>query len=185
MPTDNIQTILNAEDLANELWADLPDFSMYQISNMGRLRNKKKPTKYLTFVKTKGYYKTNLYHEKNIDLPKQKATTVRIHRLVAETFIPNPENKPVVDHENRGTFDNRVCNLRWATLSENGANSKIWSNNKSGVKGVSLDKSRNKYITVIQFNKKKIHIGYYDTIEEATSRRRDKEIELFGEFRPA
>lgn len=47
-----------------------------------------------------------------------------VHRLVAQTFLPNPENKPTVDHyPNRDTTDNRLCNLRWATHSEQRDNS--------------------------------------------------------------
>ena len=49
----------------------------------------------------------------------------RVNRLVAEAFIPNPDNKPTVDHWNRVRADNRVCNLRWADLSEQKNNSSL------------------------------------------------------------
>jgi len=58
---------------------------------------------------------------------KYKNKYYKVHRLVAELFIPNPENKPEVDHINRNRNDNRVQNLRWATRSENMKNMK---NNK-------------------------------------------------------
>ena len=51
--------------------------------------------------------------------------TYLVHRLVAETFLPNPDNKPVIDHIKREeTSNNDVSNLRWATVSENALNKK-------------------------------------------------------------
>ena len=179
--------LTDIENAEIEIWTDLAEFSMYQISNMGRLRNKKRPTKYLKLVSNKGYYKTNLHHEKIPDIPKQDATTVRIHRLVAETFLPNndPDNKIVVDHINRNPFDNRACNLRWATLSENAVNSKIWASNTSGVKGVSWDKSRDRFSAIIQYNNQKHFFGFFKTIEEATLARAEGELKIFPPtFRP-
>ena len=54
-----------------------------------------------------------------------------VHRLVAETFIPNPENKPTVDHKNRDRSNNRVKNLKWATYEEQWKNSSRWDNAKT------------------------------------------------------
>ena len=80
-------------------------------------------------------------------------------------FILNAKETDAVDHKNSNTFDNRKMNLRLCTTNQNAQNRKIFSNNKSGYKGVSYDRGRWKaYINV---NGKRIHLGCYGTKEEA------------------
>jgi hypothetical protein len=67
---------------------------------------------FLKFSKRNGYYFLRLTKNK-----KQK--NICIHRLMAETFIPNPENKPCINHKNGIKTDNRIENLEWCTNKEN------------------------------------------------------------------
>ncbi len=55
-----------------------------------------------------------------------------LHRLIAEAFIANPDNKPFIDHVDRNRMNNNLGNLRWCTASENNCNRRMLSNNKTG-----------------------------------------------------
>lgn len=115
--------LLQPEDI--EKWKDIDDYiGLYQISSFGRVKSVKRKDKNNHSVKEKirkqsvdkdGYNWVKLY--KN-----GVGKIFYIHRLVAQTFIPNPENKPCIDHINTNRTDNRVENLRWVTHKENSNN---------------------------------------------------------------
>ena len=108
---------LSLEDMEGEIWKDIEGYEgLYQISNMGRVKslnyNKtKKPGILKQAIGSRGYCFVSL-HKNN-----QKKSR-NVHVLVAKTFIPNVEGKESVDHINTIKEDNRVCNLRWATATE-------------------------------------------------------------------
>lgn len=87
-----------------------------------------------------------------------------------------------IDHENEIKSDNIWTNLREATNQQNKGNVTSYSNNTSGFKGVSFDKSRNKYEASISINCKKKHLGRFDTPELASAAYAEAAKIHFGEF---
>lgn len=124
-----------------EVWKDIKDFEgLYVVSNTGKVKSMER------FVMNNGglqhrherILKSNItkFGYKTVILCKEGKTYPKsVHRLVAEAFIPNPDNKPNVDHIDTNPSNNNVDNLRWVTQQENARNSltrKHISNSKKG-----------------------------------------------------
>ena len=86
-----------------------------------------------------------------------------------------------LDHINRDRFDNRIENLRPTDRSANNINTKVRSNNTSGISGVSFDKRYNKWHVRIGVNGSAVHVGYFDDLETARQKRLEA-IDLYYEF---
>lgn len=87
-----------------------------------------------------------------------------------------------IDHINREPSDNRFVNLREATPTQNMGNRNIQCNNTSGFQGVHYRTSTNKWIAQTRHNKKKIHIGCFNTPEEASKAYNEYVTKLRGEY---
>ena len=90
-----------------EEWKEIPGYEgLYEVSNMGNVRNVRRNT-LLRLTKTnKGYIQVGL--SKNGIL-----TVLKVHRLVAQAFLPNPDNLPMINHKDEDKTNNRVENLEW------------------------------------------------------------------------
>ncbi len=115
-------------------------FPDYLIYNDGRVWSKKRNI-FMKVQNDKDGYKGVGLSNKRL---KIRNKTHKVHRLVAIHYIPNPENKPEVDHINRIVYDNRVENLRWATRTENRKNQGLSIRNTTGHKHIHYDKTQNK-----------------------------------------
>ncbi len=101
--------------MIKEEWKSVKDYEgIYEISNHGRIRS---------YCRTRRKILKLMYHYKGHTFIHLCKDGIRrkffIHRLVAIAFIPNPENKPLVDHKDEKKDNNYIWNLQWCDESEN------------------------------------------------------------------
>ena len=119
---------------------EIQGFPNYLIYDDGRVWSKVGKGRFLRPAVLKNGYKM-------VSLFKNgKGTSTYIHRLLAEHYIPNPTNRPCVDHIDRNRGNNDLSNLRWATVKENSSNTGLRSDNPSGHIHIGYNNQRQRHV---------------------------------------
>lgn len=139
----------------------------------------------LTWKVDRGYNKLQGKEIKNIDAFGYNVVAFnkrfyKAHRVIFH--LMGEEVPEYVDHKNGDRLDNRWCNLRAATATQNTTNSKPRSNAQHPFKGVDFSKEWGKFRARITEGKKTRLIGYYQTAEEAAEAYNQESLKVFGEF---
>ena len=142
-----------------EVWKQINDYPNYYISNFGNIKRKERFRQLIT--DKSGYKVIQLFNDGISKIYK-------IHRLVGEAFIENPENKPFIDHIDLDKANNNVYNLRWVTCIESQQHRNKTNKKTSSIhKGVSFSKTENVWKAQISINKKHFYLGRFKTECEA------------------
>lgn len=142
--------------METEYWTDIKDFEgLYQVSNLGRVKSlgndKTRKEKILKpKINSNGYCAVDLCN-RGIYIKYN----VLVHRLVAQAFIPNPDNLPVINHKDECKTNNHISNLEWCTQKYNAHYSRIW------------EKTGRFSKPVLQFTKSGDFVAEYESASEA------------------
>lgn len=144
-----------------EEWKPIIGYSNYAVSNLGNVRNEKKQKNLVLCLDTAGRPAVNIYNNGR--------KHIQVHILVANHFLENIDNLPVIDHINRDILDNRAENLRWVTQSQNQLNRIKKPSTSSRFKGVNKVEQGGyiRWRSRITVNRKAIPLGHFKTELEA------------------
>lgn len=178
----NSERWFDLKDLLNEDWQDIENFEgLYKVSNYGRvkslekqlrckIKNNNKRTQKAKIKKIRydkdGYCKVTLFKD-----GLRNGKSFFVHRLVAKAFIPNPENKPVVNHKDGKKNNNKKYNLEWNTVKENTIHAikNGLMNPKMPIENFRKGKENLKARAVCMIDKNKnVVLKKFDTMKEAS-----------------
>lgn len=136
-----------------EEWKVIKDYPMYEVSSEGRIRSYYNGSHGRRIIPKILSLKTDRIGYTFIHLKNESGRKpLRVHRLVAEAFIPNPNNLPEVNHKDENKSNNSVYNLEWCKRLYNVRYSKVWESNERAV---------------LQYTETGIFIKEYKSLSEA------------------
>ena len=139
--------------MEGEIWKPITDFEKYEVSSCGRVRNSETGKNLRLTIKS-GYYHIGLTSNNNLEKIKK---TFKVHRLVGLAFIPNPENKPEINHKDKNKLNNNIENLEWNTRKQN---------NQHRLIDLIIKTNKNKPVLRLDKDTEEI-LEEYNSIEEA------------------
>ncbi len=144
-----------------EIWKPIKGYEgLYLISNMGNVYSFYKNIILKPNKITNGYYQVKLFNN-------GKYKCFLVHKLVAEAFIPNPNNYPIINHKDEIKTNNKVNNLEWCTDKYNnnyGTKKERLSKNHSLAGAIATKKN------IIQYTKEMEEIKRYESITDASKK---------------
>jgi len=155
MPLSLLDYVKDYAMQKTEVWKDCINFPKYQISNIGRLKNKKTGRIRKLTINSNGYLTTVCHFQ-------DRYKHLKIHREMMATFKGKCQSGWVVDHINRIKTDNNLDNLRYSTYHESNSNRCIESRYGTGV-----SKNHKRYQAQIWIDKKRNYLGTFDTPQKA------------------
>ena len=152
-----------------EIWKEIEGYPNYQVSNMGRIKRLSTGYYRQTEKILKPQSQNNGYLHIKLS-QKDKTKCILVHRLVAQVFIPNPNNLSQVNHINEDKTDNRVENLEWCDRKYNinygnGISKRVKTNKENGTyKKIGEINYKNFSKSILQFSKDNSFIRRWDCI---------------------